>query len=94
MLVRIDYLGSDDEPLGVMELVRDDDREADHYFVVTETTRVPAQAMTFLAQRVEDGLPGVLSGVSRAPSARNIASAETRPRRGRDPRTSRAGRPR
>ena len=94
VLVRVDYLGSDDEPLGFMELLRDDDREAHPYFIVTETTRVPAQAMTFLAQRVEEGLPGVLSGVSRAPSARNIASAEREPRRGRDPRTSPAGRPR
>ena len=65
VLVRIDYLDSDAEPLGFLELLRDDSREADPYFVVTETTRVPAQAMSFLALRVEEALGGALSGAAR-----------------------------
>ena len=68
VLVRIDYLDSDDQPLGFMELLRDDSREADPYFIVTETTRIPAQAMTFLAVRVEEGLGGALAGAARAGS--------------------------
>lgn len=65
VLVRLEYLGSDDEPLGFMELLRDDGREADPYFVLTETTRVPAQAMTFLAVRVDEWLGGVATGGAR-----------------------------
>ncbi len=65
MLVRIEYMDDDDAPLGFLELVRDDSREADPYFVVTENTRVPAQAMTFLAVRVEEALGGALSGAAR-----------------------------
>ena len=64
LLVRIVYLDSDDEPLGFMELMRDDDLEANPYFVVTETTRVPAQATAFLAVRVEEGLGGAISGAT------------------------------
>lgn len=66
MLVRIVYLDTADEPLGFMELLRDDGREDDPYFIVTETTRVPAQAMTFLAVRAEEGLGGALSGAAGA----------------------------
>ncbi len=68
VLVRIAYLDGNDELLGFMELLRDDSREEDPYFIVTETTRVPAQAMTFLAVRVEEGLGGALSGAARGGS--------------------------
>ncbi len=68
VLVRIEYLGRDNEPLGFMELLRDDSREADPYFIVTETTRIPAQAVPYLAVRVEEGLGGVFSGAARAGS--------------------------
>ena len=68
VLVRVEYLDINDELLGFMELLRDDSREADPYFIVTETTRVPAQAMTFLAARVEEGLGGALSGAARGGS--------------------------
>lgn len=68
VLVRVEYLDSDDELLGFMELLRDDSREADPHFIVTETTRIPAQIMTFLAVRVEEALGGALSGAARGGS--------------------------
>lgn len=67
-LVRVDYLDGNGETLGFMELLRDDSREADPYFIVTETTRVPAQAVPFLARRVEEGLAGAVSGAGGGPS--------------------------
>lgn len=68
VLVRVEYLDGDDELLGFMELLRDDSQEADPYFIVSETTRVPARAMTFLAELVEQGLAGALSGAVRGPA--------------------------
>lgn len=68
VLVRVEYLDSENELLGFMELLRDDGREADPYFILSETTRVPAQAMTFLAELVEQGLAGALSGAARGPA--------------------------
>ena len=63
-LVRLDYIGHDGEPIGFLELMRDDS-EADLYFLRSETTRIPAHAMGFLARRVEEGLSGVFSGAGR-----------------------------
>ena len=67
-IVRLDYIGHDGEPIGFLELTRDDS-EPDLYFLRSETTRIPAQAMGFLAQRVEEALSGAFSGAAgRAPS--------------------------
>lgn len=75
MLVRVDYVGREGEPLGFLELMRDDGSEEEDYFLRSETTRVPAQAMSFLAARVEEGLSGVFSGVGRPGSSSAARSA-------------------
>lgn len=64
LLLRAEYFGAEGESLGFLELMRDDSAP-DAYFLVTETTRVPAQAMGFLARRAEEGLSGVFSGAAR-----------------------------
>ena len=74
LLLRVDYIGREGEPLGFLELMRDDSQE-NAYFLRSETTRVPAQAMGFLAVRVEEGLSGVFSGEGRAGSSSAQRSA-------------------
>ena len=55
-LVRVDYLDDSGEPLGFVELLRDDAAERDPYYIRSETTRIVAFAVTSLAERVEQGL--------------------------------------
>lgn len=74
LLLRVDYVGREGQRLGFLELMRDDSQEV-AYFLRSETTRVPAQAMSFLAARVEEGLSGVFSGEGRAGSSAAASSA-------------------
>ncbi|NNF29195.1 MAG: DUF4340 domain-containing protein [Gemmatimonadetes bacterium] len=51
-LLRVEYLDDDGEELGFVEVMRD----GDAYFLRSETTRLPAQAVPSLAQRVEQAV--------------------------------------
>jgi len=55
-LVRVDYFDDSGEPLGFVELLRDDAAERDPYYIRSGTTRIVAFAVTSLAERVEQGL--------------------------------------
>ncbi|MYG81559.1 MAG: hypothetical protein F4187_07245 [Gemmatimonadetes bacterium] len=73
-IMRAEYLGEGGESIGFVELMRDDSAD-NPYFVRTETTRIPAQAVEFLAQRVEEGLDGVFSGAEPGSSSSAARSA-------------------
>jgi hypothetical protein len=53
-LVRIEYFGEDGEALGFLELFRGP--LAGDYYLSSERTRIPAEAIALLAQRVEQDL--------------------------------------
>ena len=59
MLLRVDYIGDQENVLGFVELWRDNTAERDPYYIRSERTRIPAEAITSLAERVEEGLTGV-----------------------------------
>ncbi len=56
LLLRVDYMAEDGDPLGFVELVRVDGAERDPYYVRSERTRTMARAVTALAERVEEGM--------------------------------------
>ena len=55
-LLRVEYLDDTGEQLGFVELLHDDMAEQDPYFILSETTRIVAFAVTSLAERVREGL--------------------------------------
>ena len=55
-LLRVDYLDAEGSALGFVELLRDVGAERDPYYIRSERTRVLAEAVTTLAERVEQGL--------------------------------------
>lgn len=59
LLLRVEYLDEDGEELGYLELFHDGMAERDLYYMRSERTRVMAEAVGALAERVEEGLAGV-----------------------------------
>ena len=55
-LLRVDYMDAEGSFLGFVELLRDLAAERDPYYIRSERTRVVAEAVTTLAERVEQGL--------------------------------------
>ena len=55
-LLRVEYFDEDGDPLGFVELFRDDAAERDPYYIRSERTRILAGAVTALAERVAEGL--------------------------------------
>jgi hypothetical protein len=58
-LLRLDYVSTEGEPLGFVELYSDPLAASETYYLLSERTRVPAVAIPLLAQRVVQDLEQV-----------------------------------
>lgn len=56
VLLRMDYLDENGDPIGFLEVFRDAAAERDPYYLRTERTRILAGAVTALAERVAEAL--------------------------------------
>ena len=56
LILRMDYVSVDAEPLGFFELLHDGGSPLKTYFLVSETTRIPGRVPRLLAERVEQAV--------------------------------------
>ncbi len=56
-LLLLEFLDDQDEVMGFLELLQDTGRERDQFYIRSERTRVFAEAVTVLAERVSEALP-------------------------------------
>lgn len=59
LVVRIDYLDDEGDPLGFAELLRDDLAERNVYYLRSESTRIIARAHSVLTERVEQAVEDI-----------------------------------
>jgi hypothetical protein len=58
-VTRLEYFDAEDALLGFVELFRDPSAASPRYYLLSERTRIPAAAITLLAERVEQAVTGI-----------------------------------